>query len=121
MLDRKSIVLGAVVAAALLGVIPLARGGAERPQAVAAVEPVEVPPIALKTPQFDQALLAPVDGVGVRRYAHIVFDMFANDDPSTAKVLANYGLDQKRFDAVTAVMTKRMQDDPSRRTSRPRC
>ena len=73
----------------------------------------ELPPVALKTPKFNTSLLAPVDGISVRQYAHIVFDMFANDQDDPSKVLAKYGLTQERFDKVTAVMTGRMKDDPT--------
>lgn len=73
----------------------------------------DLPPSAIKA-KLDPALFAPVDGVSVRQYAHIVFEMFAfgnQDDASAAKVLAKYNLTQPRFDKITEVMTERMKKD----------
>ena len=92
---------------------PLWPAQAQQPGAAAASD--ELPPVALKTPKFDKAFLMPVDGISVRQYAHIVFDMFANDEQDTKKLLAKYSLTQERFDKITAVMTKRMQDDQTRK------
>lgn len=70
----------------------------------------DIPPTALKA-KLDPSLFAAVDGVSVRQYAHIVFDMFANDTQDADKTLAKYGLTKARFDKITAVMTDRMRQD----------
>lgn len=72
-----------------------------------------MPPTAVKA-KLDPALFASVDGVSVRQYAHIVFDLFANGDQSqasTVKLLEKHGLTQDRFNKITEVMTERMRND----------
>ena len=103
----------ATISVATFAAVPLAH--AQQPSAAPATAADEIPPAALKTPKFDKAYLAPVDGISVRQYAHIVFDMFANDEQDTKKLLAKYGLTQARFDTINAAMIKRMQDDQTRK------
>lgn len=73
----------------------------------------ELPPIALKTKGFDAKLLEAVDGVTVRDYAHIVFQMFVADGKDAEKIYAERGITKDRFDAITAVMTERFRKDPT--------
>ena len=76
----------------------------------ARAETPEIPPAALKA-KLDAGLFAPVDGISVREFAHIVFDMFARDDFGEDKILAEHKVTKAQFDHANDVMTKRMSDD----------
>lgn len=70
-----------------------------------------LPPAAIKAAGFDPALLAPVDGISVREYAHIVFDLFARDDQGEAAILAEHKVTKAQFDHANEAMISRMKDD----------
>ena len=70
----------------------------------------DIPPAALKA-KLDAGLFAPVDGISVREFAHIVFDLFARDDLGEAKILADHKVTKAQFDHANEVMTGRMKDD----------
>ena len=95
-----------------LALLPLA-ARAETAQVAAGQD--ALPPVVLKTPKFNRAFLAPVDGLSVRDYAHLVFQMFAGDVTDNATFLASHGVTQAQFDHANEAMTKRMQDDPTRK------
>jgi len=74
-------------------------------------EPEPLPKTALDAKGFDRALLDPVDGLSLRRYAHIAFDSFAGDEPDLNKVLARHDVTRAQFDHANAVFTDRMRAD----------
>ena len=94
----------------ILTLLIIAIGGSAHAQAS---PPSDLPPVALKTPGFKADWLAPVDGVSVQTYAHIVFEMFATDALDNDKLLASHGLTQARFDKIGEVMVARMREDTS--------
>lgn len=80
---------------------------------VLADEPEALPKAALAAQGFDRALLDPVDGLSLRRYAHIAFDSFAGDEPDMDKVLARYGVARAQFDHANAAFIERLRGDKS--------
>ena len=76
-------------------------------------EPEALPKAALTAKGFDRALLDPLDGLSLRRYAHIAFESFAGDEPDMDKVLARYGVARAQFDHANAVFIERMRADKS--------
>ncbi len=74
-------------------------------------EPEPLPKTALNAKGFDRALLDPVEGLSLRRYAHIAFDSFAGDEPDLNKVLARHDVSRAQFDHANAVFTDRMRAD----------
>jgi hypothetical protein len=74
-------------------------------------EPEPLPKTALDAKGFDRALLDPVEGLSLRRYAHIAFDNFAGDEPDLNKVLARHDVTRAQFDHANAVFIDRMRVD----------
>lgn len=62
---------------------------------------------------FDQALLAPIDGVSLEKYAAAANAAIFHDDDFTA-VAKETGITEKRFEAMTEKWTERMRSDPTR-------
>ncbi len=88
---------------------------AQAPLPIAGDAAAVLPPVALKTPKFNSALLAPVEGFSVRQYAHLVFRMFADDTTDNARLFASVGLTQDKFNRINEAMIQRMRDDPTRK------
>jgi len=82
-----------------------------RTRAVRADEPDPIPRTALDAKGFDRALLDPVDGLSLRRYAHIAFDSFAGDEPDLNTVLARHDITRAQFDHANAAFIDRMGAD----------
>ena len=97
----------AVFSIALVVLVALSSSGSAQKEAAA-----EIPPVALRTKGFDTKLLDPVDGITVREYAHIVFEMFAGEADAD-RVIAAHKLTKPRFDAITTEMTERFRKDPT--------
>lgn len=76
----------------------------------------ELPPAATQDAAFDPDLLLPVEGVGLRRYAHIAYEMaVANYTPGQQPdaVPKRYGISAERFQKVGEGWAERFQADAS--------
>jgi hypothetical protein len=62
---------------------------------------------------FDAALLAPIDGVSLEKYAAAANAAMFHDDDFAA-VAKETGITEKRFEALTEKWTERMRSDPTR-------
>ena len=107
---RLILLLAALPIVATLGFVVLpAAQSVEAPPAVAE----ELPAVVAKLPGFDPAWLAPIEGVGVRRFAHVVFEMFAGEGQDMPKLLARHGLTEAKVNRISEVIATRMREDKS--------